>query len=252
MNTLVLTNGTGKDITTSLIIAEVFGKEHKHVLRDIQELECPDDFRQSNFGLSSYITSQGKELPMYEITKDGFSFLAMGYTGSKAAEFKVKFINEFNKREAMLKNDDYILVRSQEILSGRMKMLEQQLRQKDERLQLQDHVITQSAPKVEYYEEVLQSESLIATNVIAKELGMSAVSLNKLLNKLGIIYRSGSTWVLYHKYQALDYTGTKTASFTDSQGNKRTEVHTYWTEAGREFIHNTVKEKVKTIQQLTY
>lgn len=112
MNALVKTNSDGRNVTTSLIIAEIFGKNHAHVLRDIQNLDCPNEFRESNFGLSYYSSQQNKELPMYEITKDGFSFLVMGYTGVKAAKFKVDFINEFNKREDMLKSDDYILFRA--------------------------------------------------------------------------------------------------------------------------------------------
>lgn len=92
MDTLVLTNRQGKDITTSLIIAEVFEKRHSDILRDIENLSCSQEFRERNFALSSYISSQGKELPMYEINKDGFSFLVMGYTGASAGEFKEKFI----------------------------------------------------------------------------------------------------------------------------------------------------------------
>ena len=60
-------------ITTLLAISHHFNRKHGHVLRDIQNLECSPDFRESNFGLSSYTTSQGKQLPMYEITRDGFS-----------------------------------------------------------------------------------------------------------------------------------------------------------------------------------
>lgn len=57
-----------------------------------------------------------QKVEWYEMTKDGFSFLVMGYTGTKAVHFKEMFIAEFNKREAMLKSDDYILMRSQQIL----------------------------------------------------------------------------------------------------------------------------------------
>lgn len=78
MTNLVLTNRTEKDTTSTLIIAEVFGKEHNKVCRDIQNLSCSQKFRALNFALSSYISSQGKELPMYEITKDGFSFYWKG------------------------------------------------------------------------------------------------------------------------------------------------------------------------------
>lgn len=243
MDALVLTNRSGKDVTTSLIVADVFGKEHDKVCRDIRNLSCSDQFRVANFGDSSYLTSQGKELPMYEITKDGFSFLVMGYTGAKAGEFKERFINEFNKREALLKNDDYIISRAMAVLSDRAKLLEQQIRQRDERLQLQEHVIKQAAPKVEYFDEVLQAENLIQTNVIAKELGMSAITLNKVLHEKRVIYKSGNTWVLYHEFQNKGFTGTKTFTYTDSLGNTKTNVQTFWTEKGREFIHRLMKKE---------
>ena len=90
-------------ITTSLKIAEKFGKEHSHVLRDIRDMECSDTFRESNFGLSSYKSAQGKSLPMYEVTRDGFTILAMGYTGKEAMKFKEDYINAFNAMENELK-----------------------------------------------------------------------------------------------------------------------------------------------------
>ncbi len=245
MTTLVLTNRAGRDITTSLIVAEVFGKRHDHVLRDIENLSCSQEFNALNFGEIKYVDSRGREQKAYEMTKDGFSFLVMGYTGDKAGEFKERFINEFNKRDALLKNDDYIISRAMSVLSDRAKALEQQVQQKEEQLRLQEHVIQQAAPKVEYYEEVLQSETLIPTNVIAKELGTSAVTLNRTLHKMGVIYRSGDTWVLYQKHQHKGYTGTKTVSYSDSNGNRQTAVHTYWTEKGRQFIHGLLKSQMQ-------
>lgn len=110
--------------------------------------------------------------------------------------------------------------------------------------ELQQKQLKQAAPKVEYYEAVLQSEKLILTNVIAKELGMSAVTLNKKLHEKGIIYHSGNTWVLYNKYEKKGYAGTKTHTYTNSQGAVCTSIHLYWTEKGREFIHSLFKENI--------
>ena len=125
METLVLRNQTGNDVTTSLIVAEVFGKEHRNVLRDIENLSCSDSFRMLNFERTPYTHPQnGQTYEMYEMTKDGFSFLVMGYTGEKAGQFKELFISEFNKREALLKSDEYILMRSQEIMQRKIKELE--------------------------------------------------------------------------------------------------------------------------------
>lgn len=107
MSELVFQNSNGNDVTTSLLIAEVFGKEHNKVVRDIESLSCSEFFRAANFGVSFIIrdlpNGGHKQERYYEMTKDGFSFLVMGYTGAKAGEFKEKFINEFNRRDALLK-----------------------------------------------------------------------------------------------------------------------------------------------------
>lgn len=232
---LVSTSKSGKDVTTSLIVADVFGKEHKHVLTDIKKLACSQYFRERNFALSYYLTSQGREMPMYEITKDGFSFLAMGFTGEKAGEFKEKFIVEFNKRDSLLKNDDYIIGRAISVLSERQRLLEQQILQKDEQIEV-------AKPKVEYYDNVLQSSKLIPTTIIAKELGMTAGKLNSKLHELGVQHKVNGTWVLYSKYENKEYTGTKTHLFEDSKGNETTSILTYWTEKGREFIHEIINK----------
>ena len=92
----------GETVTDSLTVAEVFGKDHKHVLRDIRSMECSEEFAESNFGLSSYEDSTGRSLPKYIITQDGFSFLVMGYTGKEAARFKEMYINEFNRMRQQL------------------------------------------------------------------------------------------------------------------------------------------------------
>ena len=105
MSKLILLNGN-KPTTTSLIIAEVFEKQHVHVLRDIKNLEIPDNFRQSNFGLSSYTSPQNKKLPLFMVSKDGFSILAMGFTGTKAMKFKLAFLEQFNAMEQSLNNDN--------------------------------------------------------------------------------------------------------------------------------------------------
>lgn len=96
----------GKEIpaATSLQVAEHFGKEHKHVLRDIRIiLEADEDgFGESNFGLSSYLTEQNKEMPMYVMSKDGFVLLVMGYTGPEAMRMKKAYIARFNDMEREL------------------------------------------------------------------------------------------------------------------------------------------------------
>lgn len=102
MNELV-TLRKDEAVTTSLLIAEMFHKRHDAVLRDIKALDCSDDFTAHNFVESKYKDSTGRFNPMYYITKDGFTFLVMGYRGKKAAEFKEAYIGAFNKMESILR-----------------------------------------------------------------------------------------------------------------------------------------------------
>ena len=89
-------------ICTSLDVAETFGKRHDHILRDIRELGCSEEFRLSNFGESYYENMQGKKQPMVIMTRDGFTLLAMGYTGELAMRFKEAYIKQFNAMESAL------------------------------------------------------------------------------------------------------------------------------------------------------
>jgi Rha family phage regulatory protein len=94
----------GKPTANSKAIADFFNKNHRDVLRDISNLECSDDFRERNFARSSYKSLQNKSLPCYEMTKDGFCFLAMGFTGKEAAKWKEAFILAFNQMEEIIKS----------------------------------------------------------------------------------------------------------------------------------------------------
>jgi Rha family phage regulatory protein len=109
MNDLVKLN-SGKLTVNSKQVADAFGKTHRHVLRDIQDLlKKSGDFGAPNFGLSSYKSLQNKELPCYEITRDGFSLLAMGFTGEKAIEWKIKYLTAFNEMEKMLSGENSVM-----------------------------------------------------------------------------------------------------------------------------------------------
>lgn len=110
MSQLLQTDGYGlfidkKDTArvNSLMVATVFNKRHDNVLRDIQNLDCSDDFRLLNFEESKYTNDQGKKQPCVNMTRDGFVFLVMGYRGKKAAQFKEAYIKRFNEMEEFIR-----------------------------------------------------------------------------------------------------------------------------------------------------
>lgn len=244
MAELVIQSSNGNDVTTSLIVAQVFGKEHKNVLRDIESLSCSEDFNRLNFERITYKDARNREQTAYEMTKDGFSFLVMGYTGAKAGEFKERFINEFNRREALLKDDDYILMRSQQILQKRVENLQAENKRLEQQNALQEEQLRQSAPKVEYCDKVLSSKGYLTINMIAACLGISDIKLNKLLCQWGIQYKESGVYYLYSKYRDKGYTVHRPHAYTDSLGNIKTRQHMYWTEAGKKFIIELYNSKV--------
>lgn len=94
----------GKVFASSVVIAEKFGKPHKTVIRNVRAIiKNASDFGRHNFVLTSYTTSQNKVHECYEMTRDGFALLAMGFTGTAAMEWKIKYINAFNTMEHALK-----------------------------------------------------------------------------------------------------------------------------------------------------
>jgi Rha family phage regulatory protein len=103
-----------KVVVSSLDIAKNFGKSHKDVLKALKNLECSNEFAERNFALTSYEVNNRK-YPCYLITRDGFSFLVMGFTGAEAAKWKEKYIKAFNKMEKAilksLRNPDWTTAR---------------------------------------------------------------------------------------------------------------------------------------------
>lgn len=98
-----LSERKGEPAVSSRKVAEIFGKEHKNVLRDIEDLDCSDEFSRLNFELSNY-KMRGKKYPEFLMTKDGFTFLVMGYRGKKAAKFKEDYIAAFNQMKDFIQS----------------------------------------------------------------------------------------------------------------------------------------------------
>lgn len=110
MNEVIVVNGQSVEFevvnsgvfTTSLSVANVFEKRHSDILAQIREFP-KDDFNERNFPLVKYLDQKGEARPMYNLTRDGFSLLVMGFTGEKAYRWKIEFINAFNKMESLIK-----------------------------------------------------------------------------------------------------------------------------------------------------
>lgn len=109
-------------------------------------------------------------------------------------------------------------------------------------IQRQKKQIEADRPKVSYCDEILRCENAILATTIAKDYGMSAVAFNRKLNELGIQYKRGGTWFLYDKYAGKGYTRSETYKYADGDGRNCASVSTKWTQKGRLFLYERLKE----------
>ena len=107
---------------------------------------------------------------------------------------------------------------------------------------VQAQQIAELQPKATYYDLILQCPSLLSVTEIAKDYGLSAKGLNKILHDNGIQYSQSGVWFLYAKYQDKGYTSTKTQNYNRPDGTQGSRVHTYWTQKGRLFLYGLLKD----------
>lgn len=118
----------------------------------------------------------------------------------------------------------------------RLKQLEAETEQQQATIELQDKEIKEAAPKVNYYNNHLQSVNTLTSTQIAKQIGMDAEKLHKKLKESNVIYRQSGQWLLHSPYSAWGLHSTRTQTYTRSDGSIGTNVYTVWTERGRRFI----------------
>lgn len=179
----------------------------------------------------------------YALTIDMAKQVAMVQNNNKGTEARKYFIAcEKALKQVKLptpKELALLLIQSEE----EKERLAAEVEQKTEVIEQQTRELLEAAPHVAFAKEVLTSTSTYNTNLIAKELGTSAVTLNSILKQNGIQYKQGETWILANRYQNKGYTKTKTYSYTSANGEIKTSMQTVWTETGRRFIHEIMKKR---------
>lgn len=224
MNELVIMKDK-QAVTSSLQVAETFSKQHKHVLESIDKLAAENPATKSMFATGAY-ENRGKQYPMYYMNRDGFTLLAMGFTGDKALQFKLQYIDAFNEMEQQVK------FQVPSTLPEALRLAADQAEK-----------ISVLQPKADYTDKMLANPGLETTSVIAKNYGYSTREFNKLLHGLGIQYKQGKTWLLYAKYQDQGYTHVEPYGYTNSDGIEKVRNTMKWTQKGQEFLYSFLKSK---------
>lgn len=207
--------------------------QHKDLLKVIRD-EFEDEIDEGKISPISYKDTMNREKPMFELTFNQARQVLV--RESKFVRKHIMFyIEELEKQISLgvprnFKEALRLAYEQQEIIETL------QLESK-----IKDQQISELQPKASYYDFVLQCKGILAIGIIAKDYGKSAQWLNKLLHELGVQYNQSGVWLLYSKYADKGYTQTKTHSFIRTDGTPDTGVQTYWTQKGRLFIYELLK-----------
>lgn len=225
---------SSKVVASSQQVAKVFEKEHRNIMRDIRNLindmgyaqNCADLFYEVE-----YLHPQNKQVyKEYLMNRDGFTLLAMGFTGTKALKWKIKYINAFNEMEQQLQNIASYMIEDP-IARAKAWIIEQEERKAlQATTQKQEQIIGELKPKADYTDEILKNSGLVTITQIAKDYGMSGQKMNEVLHKLKIQYKQSGQWLLYSNHHEKGYTHSHTTKITRKDGTPDIIMNTKWTQ----------------------
>lgn len=218
-------------VVSSRQVATNFCKEHKTVLRSIKEILAAQNCATSFFHETEY-ENRGKKYPEYLMNRDGFSLLVMGFTGSKAMEWKIKYINAFNEMEKKLR-DAHQLSPVEQMAHGILAA--KQL------LDEANKTIAIMQPKAEFYDAVADSTSLTSVGDVAKLLGVKGLGRNNMYKALRNISVLNGDNIPYQKYVDAGYFKLVESKFNAGE-NTVVARTTYVTQRGIDYIRKLVKE----------
>ena len=148
--------------------------------------------------------------------------------GKQARQYFIQVEKDYNSPE--------------KIMARALRIAEKELSTLKLENKVQAQQIAELQPKATYYDLILQCPSLLSVTEIAKDYGLSAKGLNKILHEQGIQFNQSGVWFLYAKYQDKGYTSTKTQNYNRPDGTQGSRVHTYWTQKGRLFLYGLLKD----------
>lgn len=181
----------------------------------------------------------GRPAVDYDITVDMAKQICMIQRSDKGKQYREYFLT----LEKAWNTPEQIMARALKFAQHTMDSLKEQCKFLGGQVVEQQKVIEELQPKASYYDMILQCKELIATTVIAKDYGMSAKKFNAMLHEMGVQFKQGDTWVLYAKYQGQGYLKAKTHNYADSDGVQHSREHSYWTQKGRLFLYDFLKQE---------
>ena len=212
-------------------VATFFRRQHKNVLQALANLECSEQFRRLNFQPIKINDLKGESTSHVEMTKDGFAFLVMGFTGAAAAVFKEAYIERFNAMEAQMRAQP--VVDPMALLNDPAALRSLLLANTEKVLALQGKVAEQ-APIVSAYERIAEADGTLCIRDAAKALQMRPIDLTNHLVAKGWIYRRPGTkeWSAYQPKLSSLLMRHKLATIPHEDGHERVRTQVRITPKG--------------------
>lgn len=212
----------GKVYASSLDVAAFFGKQHRNVLRDIRDISADQtEFAVLNFEQQDYVSDNNQKQPFFDMTRDGFTLLVMGFTGKKAADFKIRYIQEFSRMEAALREQPFAIPRT---MADALRLAADQADQIERQtllLSQQKAVIEHQGPTVIAFERIAVADGTFCLTDAAKTLGVTRDWLTGRLQIDKLIYkRQGSDWIGYQRFIDSGWLTHKTRTHTRTDGSE--------------------------------
>lgn len=149
----------------------------------------------------------------------------------------------FLEVEKAWNSPEQVMARALQIANKSVEELRDQCLLMQNQVMEQQMMLEELTPKANYLEQILQSPSLLLTTQIAKDYGMSAIQFNRLLHDMKIQYKVNDQWILYANYQGQGYVHSRTITIPRGDGTCLVRMQTEWTQKGRLFLYEELKEK---------
>lgn len=177
------------------------------------------------------IKSNGNETKDFQLTIEmakELSMLARNEKGKQARQYFIQLEKDWNAPEK-------VMARALKIADTTIKSLQLETKQ-------QQQIIGELKPKADYTDKILKNKGLVTITQIAKDYGMTGNAMNDLLHSLGVQYKQSDQWLLYRQFHGLGYTHSQTINIVRSDGRPDIKMNTKWTQKGRLFIYNLLKD----------
>lgn len=249
MTDIILSVKNNEAVVSSRQIAESFGKEHRNVMQSIKNLSAENSAVTQMFYKSEYTAGTGKKYPMYLMNRDGFSLLAMGFTGKEAVQWKLKYIAAFNAMEKQLTQPKQLS--KTEILSQALLIANEELEESKKQITALTAKNAELIPKAEFADAISASNASVLIGSFAIVLKQNGCDIGQnrlfrylrengyLISQKGDRYNTPTQWAM-----EMGLFEVETTLFTTAYGNAKISYTTRVTPKGQQYLINKlVKER---------